>query len=334
LEEIKGNISLSYRFPNSNKVFTFSAQRFYYINNINEVETIEGFVFAPFDKNNKSVFILQSDLVLEENIKIIENKGVYDFLEISKEDYIQKGEKVIQTILNENFEKIVFSRVVKCKNVQPNRIINSYKQLLQKHLNTFVYFISIENFGTWFGATPEKLVTLNNDVLETVALAGTKSSNDCSEWKTKEIEEQVYVADYVYNNFKKLGLSPLKSERYTLEAGAIKHLCNSFSVSKSNLKLSDFIQCFHPTPAVAGVPKKSSIEYIISIENQDRAFYAGYLGVILHNDTKIFVNLRCANYQNNEVNIFVGGGYTKDSDVESEWLETINKSKTILDTLK
>ena len=72
----------------------------------------------------------------------------------------------------------------------------------------------------------------------------------------------------------------------------------------------------------------------MSIENQSRGFYTGFIGVKTEKFSQYFVNLRCANYQNNLLNIFVGGGFTKDSDAELEWNETENKSKTIIDTLK
>ena len=175
-------------------------------------------------------------------------------------------------------------------------------------------------------------ITRNDNSIE-VPIAGTKKINDNSIWGDKEIEEQVFVADYISNNFKFLGVNPIKSERFTINAGNVKHLCNTFQVKDNNFSFSNFINVFHPTPAVAGLPKEKSINFIKSIENQDRGFYAGYLGLKLQEDVKIFVNLRCANYQNKEVNIFIGGGFTKDSDIESEWEETVNKSKTILDTL-
>ena len=334
MEEVKAKISFSYRYPNTNDVFTYNAEKFFFINDLKEIENLQGFIFAPFDHNNGSVFILEDDFIFADDIFLNEEQGLFSFENISKEEYLQKGEKVKSFLLESDLKKLVLSRVIALKTSKFDCLKKSYNQLLTKHLNAFVYYISIEKIGTWFGATPEKLLVIENQVIETVALAGTKKINDSNIWGDKEIEEQEFVSDYMSNNFNRLGLHAKKSEKFTLKAGNIKHLCNTFTLKQNNFSFSNFINVFHPTPAVAGVPKEQSIELIKKIENQDRGFYAGYLGLKLQDDVKIFVNLRCANYQNNKVNIFVGGGYTKDSDIISEWEETVNKSKTILDTLK
>jgi len=333
LEEVKSKISFSYRLPNTNEVFVYKAVKFFFINDIKEIENLEGFVFAPFDKINKSVFIAKNDFLFADDISLEEEGSIYSYAEINKDQYIEKGKTVKNFILNTDLDKVVYSRVIKVSNMNYQKVKKSFNKLLINHQNAFVYYLSIEKIGTWFGSTPEKLIILNDNMLETVALAGTKKFDDKLDWGDKEIQEQNFVAEYISNNFDILGLKPIKSKRFTLAAGNVKHLCNTFTLSESEIKFSDFVSVFHPTPAIAGLPKEKSIVFIKEIENQDRGFYAGYLGVKLQNDIKIFVNLRCANYQNKNINIFVGGGYTKDSDVENEWKETLNKSKTILDTL-
>jgi isochorismate synthase len=47
------------------------------------------------------------------------------------------------------------------------------------------------------------------------------------------------------------------------------------------------------------------------------------------NATDLYVNLRCVQIQDNLGHIYVGGGITIDSNAESEWQETVNKSQTI-----
>jgi len=91
----------------------------------------------------------------------------------------------------------------------------------------------------------------------------------------------------------------------------------------------------HPTPAVCGLPKKITKDFILNNEGYNREYYSGFLGEInkdfvsKENNTDLFVNLRCMQITDNKAFIYVGGGITKDSIPENEWKETVNKSMTI-----
>ena len=41
------------------------------------------------------------------------------------------------------------------------------------------------------------------------------------------------------------------------------------------------------------------------------------------------MNLRCLELEKDNINLYIGGGITKDSNAEDEWEETVNKAKTI-----
>ena len=90
----------------------------------------------------------------------------------------------------------------------------------------------------------------------------------------------------------------------------------------------------HPTPAVCGLPKKEAFEFIQENEGYDRGFYAGYLGIDSQRRTKeYFVNLRSAEFCQNQIKIYVGGGVTAESNPQKEWEETELKSGTIGNSL-
>ena len=86
----------------------------------------------------------------------------------------------------------------------------------------------------------------------------------------------------------------------------------------------------------------SAQDFINAKEGYDRKYYAGYLGEFkIQNQTNLFVNLRCCEFVNCNINlnnqcevtIYVGCGITKDSQTDKEFIETENKAKTILDNL-
>ena len=68
-----------------------------------------------------------------------------------------------------------------------------------------------------------------------------------------------------------------------------QHLINT----KESFDLSSLVEKLHPTPAVAGFPKKEALEFIKKHEQYKRSFYSGYFGLSDNKDVQYFVNLRC-----------------------------------------
>ena len=87
----------------------------------------------------------------------------------------------------------------------------------------------------------------------------------------------------------------------------------------------------HPTPAIAGLPIGEALNLISNTEIHSRKMYSGFLGRISEDRTDLYVNLRCCQVISNQAFLYLGGGFTKDSNSNSEWDETENKSKTLLD---
>jgi len=217
--------------------------------------------------------------------------------------------------------------------------IEIFETALQRYPNTFCYLWYHPNTGIWIGATPEVFLKAKNTNITTVALAGTIKAEDSKEpiWSTKEIEEQQIVVDYINDSFKESLENVRVSKNQTVKAGAVYHLKSTITGKiNENFKLKPLIEKLHPTPAVCGLPKTEALQFIHTNENYDRSYYTGFLGELNAGDasqTHLFVNLRCMKLEGNTASIFVGGGITKDSVPESEWLETQYKSQTMLSLL-
>ena len=124
------------------------------------------------------------------------------------------------------------------------------------------------------------------------------------------------------------------SKAENIVSGNVVHLKSDISAQlKPNCNLNTIINSLHPTPAVCGFPRDESKKFIIKSENYNREFYAGFLGELnmatQHSQTNLFVNLRCLKLNADTIEIFVGGGITKDSNPEHEWEETVQKSIAI-----
>ena len=250
------------------------------------------------------------------------------------EDYLQKLEKAIEIIKQNNLPKLVISRPI-AKEISSINLEETYQLLCKKYPNTLCYLL-ISGEEIWIGATPEILGKFNKKTHEffTMSLAGTLPINE--EWSEKEIEEQKPVTHYIAGILKKyVTLSEVEeSETYNHISGNIKHLRTDFTAKIEDNRLEKLIEELHPTPAVCGIPKEFCKEKIIEIEQYNREFYAGYIRIETEEEIYYFVNLRCAKIYKNQVIAFAGGGITALSSPEKEWRETELKSQAILHHLQ
>ena len=250
------------------------------------------------------------------------------------EEYLQKLEKAIEIIKQNNLPKLVISRPI-AKEISSINLEETYQLLCKKYPNTLCYLL-ISDEEIWIGATPEILGKFNKKTHEffTMSLAGTLPVDE--EWSEKEIEEQKPVTNYISEILKKyVTLSEVEeSETYNHISGNIKHLRTDFTAKIEDNRLEELIEELHPTPAICGIPKEFCKEKIIEIEQYNREFYAGYIKIETEEEIYYFVNLRCAKIYKNQVIAFAGGGITALSSPEKEWRETELKSQAILHHLQ
>lgn len=310
---------LKYRIPNQEVVEVLGAFR-----ELDITDVKQGFVVTNFDKSKAYVF--------EEGAISLSCLPENRPLCYSKEEYLDKANQFIQKIQSDGLSKAIFSRVK--SHVSEKSGEQLFDALAIAYPNAFVYLISSEHFGTWIGATPEKLIRSKGKIGETVSLAGTMKATDAEEWGEKERFEQQFVSDFIEAQLKELHVGNLTVKGpHGRVAGPVKHLETQFQFELNTVLPIHVANQLHPTPAVSGLPQKEALDLIAAIEKHDRSLYTGFIGV-LGEDTDLFVNLRCAQIIENEYFLYLGGGFTKDSDVEKEWEETENKSRTLLNILE
>jgi isochorismate synthase len=245
----------------------------------------------------------------------------------SFEEYSTIFRNYKKALLAGDLEKIILSKI---KIIPRKRSpIELFEALNQTYANTFNYLISSEETGTWIGATPEVLLTQDQKIINTVALAGTKTADE--NWTTKEIEEQALVTNEILrvlsaNNCK--NISATKAE--TIQAGKIQHLKSDIQAElATEIDWKKILFNLHPTPAVCGLPSKEAKQFILNNEEHNRSFYTGFIGILKPGKNSFFVNLRCMEIHEDCAKLFVGGGITAPSDLEKEWQETERKSETL-----
>ena len=308
---------LHYKLPNSTPVY--KTGKFL---SLAALESYDGFLVTDFTKSRLFGFE-ESDCEASFHF----SKEVIN--ETSKEEYFEVGNQMLSLIQNRSLEKVINSRIKKIDlEVDLSDLFN---KLASENPDAFVYLISSDLFGTWIGASPETLLEFDENEYKIVSLAGTKKSNDFSDWGEKEVVEQEIVTSYIQNELDSLKVDFIeKSDVVEKIAGPVKHLQTTFSF-KSHKSIHEIIHKIHPTPAVSGMPKDVAVTKIIELEKHSRSLYSGVIGDL---NKHVFVNLRCMQIFEGYGLLYLGGGYTKDSDVELEWQETENKAKTLLSIIE
>jgi isochorismate synthase len=263
----------------------------------------------------------------------------------AKDTFIRLVQSALSEIAHGKFEKIVPSRKKAIDLPADFDVVSSFQNLCQRYPQALVSFVSIPGIGTWLGASPEVLVSVEGGkTFKTVALAGTLPYHTglnlkSVAWTQKEIEEQALVERYVISCFKNIRLREYEEHGpKTSVAGNLMHLKSEFTV---DMKATNFpqlgsvmLKLLHPTSAVCGMPLDPSLEFLRNHEGYDREFYAGYLGPVnVHNNTDLFVNLRCMQILDKRGVLYAGAGVTIDSNPEEEWAETEMKFNTLLNVI-
>ena len=252
--------------------------------------------------------------------------------ETSQRDYLQQASTLIDKLKHKELEKVVLSRAISNTSCNKNVAASVFEQLSKIYPHAFVSIFYIPGQCVWVGATPETLLKSNEEGIQTMSLAGTKSLQQKAEWTNKEREEQQMVSDYVEKVLQQFPFSEIEKTGPTeQQAGNVCHLMTKYNCkgklsAKEQLEL---IKTLHPTPAVCGIPKEKALQLISATELHDREYYAGFLGPINAKACNLFVNLRCMKLTDEGVAFFVGGGLTAQSVPEAEWNETCMKLETL-----
>lgn len=280
----------------------------------------EGLIFYPFDRSKQAYFFGRTKV--ENQIKEFD---LSPNNRLSQDEYETSVYMAQAEMQDGELDKVVLAR---------NEILEgsydpteSFKKAVKQYPDCYGYYINIGP-EEWVGASPELLIHYEEEVLYTVALAGTKSFDES--FSDKEREEQAMVSEFIEEKLRHLGLTGYtKGDTEEAEFGTIKHLKTSYTVSADKNQALELLRHLQPTSAVCGLPRDKSFTFIQDYETMNRSFYSGITGVLKENKATFFVNLRCMRFYLNNVELFAGAGITKNSDPRAEWEETEKKIAAI-----
>ena len=299
-----------------------------------------GFIFAPFDLNRPTYIIpnLKSELINFTPRFIKKSPSLFQEIQNDPKVHVKLVKQALDAINSTDLHKIVLARKAEFE-FQDIDVIALFLSMFTAYPEAYSYCWYHPKTGFWLGASPETLLNLNQNKVETVALAGTQRYNGSLEiiWDDKNREEQKFVTDFLEETLLDQLDQLCISEPKTVRAGHLVHLKSVLTgtLKQSDNNLERLIKSIHPTPAVCGLPKAKAQHFILQNETIDRSFYSGFLGQINSsndNSTKgsnLVVNLRCMHVDETKVTLFAGGGITSKSNPEKEWQETEAKIRTL-----
>ncbi len=312
-----------FRLPGSNQIQAFFT-----------VKGEDVFIIHPFERQGGDIQLkgFAESINREQASAIMNEWQLPDWSVTNKQEvsYINIVEQAIQVIKAGSFDKVVLAR---------QQVINSstrssevFLTLVEKYPDAFVYAFCIDG-KAMIGASPETLLSLEDGQLKTEALGGTRTHGVYTE---KEYQEHQQIVDYITEGIKKLDYTYQVMPVQERVAGRVEHLRSEIRLDSKGIKNDlQLLQVLHPTSAVCGMPYESSYNFIKNNEGFDRAFYAGYLGLVKKDTAfKFFVNLRCASVYRGAYLLSAGAGINHLSVPGDELDETNNKFQTIAQCLK
>ena len=256
-------------------------------------------------------------------------------------------------LLNGEFQKIVLSRCVQEPRKEEQLPMTLFQTACELYPRMFISLVYTPQSGMWLMATPEILLEGGGNDWHTIALAGTmklegellsfdsppvKGEARLSDiaWTTKNIQEQRYVATYLMECLEHFSSQITEEGPYTARAANLVHLRSDFNfVLEDTRRIGELIRALHPTPAVCGLPKQQTFDFIRRNESQSRRYYSGFSGPFNPEvDTHLFVSLRCMQILDDCYCLYAGGGLLRDSEEDQEWEETEAKLETMRSLLE
>lgn len=300
----------------------------------------KGFLVAPFDNNQRATIIQPSDVFPLAHDESAEEPAWHRTgLESEGLDYETFRKMVrygVEQVKAGSFDKVVVANHQTRELPDHWSPLQCFFELREQYPEAFVSLVSVPDYGTWIGASPELLLHYKEKRIQTAAVAGTLAEGE-EDFTEKDAQEQQLVAQYIEGCFEDLALDYEKNGPEPVKAGKLQHLKSSYSAGLNGDKgWQEIVNTLHPTPAVCGYPLKVTKIFVRNEEPFDRKLFTGFLGPVYWNNEvhHLYVNLRCMEWHGQQASLYAGAGLVKGSKPEEEWEETQEKMKTLLEVVQ
>ncbi len=263
-----------------------------------------------------------------------------------KERYSEMVEEGKRYIVEGDIFQVVLSNRLSAP--YEGSLFNTYRVLRTINPSPYMFYFSGTDVEI-AGSSPETLVKLEDGILHTFPLAGTrprgKTKQEDEELERSLLNDEKELAEH--NMLVDLGRNDLGriSKFGTVEVEKLhsierySHVMHIGSVVRGEIRddcdALDAISSVLPAGTLSGAPKIRACQIIGELENNKRGVYGGAIGYIGFNgDMDTCIAIRIAYKKNGKVFVRSGAGIVADSVPESEYYETINKAAAVISALK
>jgi len=223
-----------------------------------------------------------------------------------------------------------------------------YKTLRKLNPSPYMYHLK-QDKKTIIGASPEMLVRITGDKVETFPIAGTRKITDNEEKNKrlseelihdeKELAEHTMLVDLGRNDIGRVCKYGTVHPESLMQIKRFSHVQHIVSHVVGNLApendMFDAFQAVFPAGTVSGAPKVRAMEIIDELETESRGPYAGAVGYFSYNGCCDFaIAIRSIFIDDKKGFVQSGAGIVSDSVAENEFKETEHKAGAMLQALK
>jgi anthranilate synthase component 1 len=264
---------------------------------------------------------------------------------VGREGFMLNVEAAKEHIVNGDIIQVVPSqRLSRTTTASPFSV---YRALRQINPSPYMYFLELDDVHI-VGASPEMLVRVEDGVVETHPIAGTRPRGNSNEDDArlaaelasdeKERAEHIMLLDLGRNDIGRVSAPGsvratqiMDIERYSHVMHLVSHVTGKL---RPGLTAYDALRACFPAGTVSGAPKIRAMEIIAELEPDRRGPYAGavgYFGFSGNLDTAI--TIRTIVMKDGVAHVQAGGGVVFDSVPELEYQESLNKAGALLKAL-
>ena len=246
-----------------------------------------------------------------------------------------------------SIEKVVLARRVRAPLPTGFDPLEGLERLRERHPGCYRFYFDFGFGGVFLGASPERLVTLRGVRVASDAIAGTAARPDDASAEraaiaalrgsAKDRSEHEIVVRHIQD-----ALAPFADELNVEPEPEVQRLRRLLHLRTriagkmpKGTHILSLAERLHPTPAVAGSPRESALDWITAREPGDRGWYAAPIGwMTAGGDGDFAVGLRGAFIAERHALLAAGAGIVSGSDPTLEWKETEGKLSAMRDALE
>ena len=264
----------------------------------------------------------------------------------TKVEYCSMVEKAKKYIYDGDIFQVVLSNRLEAE--AEGSLFDTYRILRTENPSPYMFYFSSDDVEI-AGASPETLVRLDNGVLHTYPLAGTrprgKSEDEDLALKydllsdEKELAEHNMLVDLGRNDIgriSKIGTVEVDKYMEVQYFSKVMHIGSSVKGELADDKDAlDAVDSILPAGTLSGASKLRACEIINELEKSPRGIYGGAIGYIdFAGNMDMCIAIRLISKLNNEITIRSGAGIVYDSIAENEYMECINKAKAVVTSMQ